>query len=322
MTMNHLQFPLAQSAIAIILNGQRDCLQKLQQHWQNYQCIIVCDGAWHDVATLLNLSEATEKVVVLGDGDSIQLQEFNTTKHRQNRGKFPQYLEPRTANKEIFSNFAVNMRDGFFSNCISNEQNIVQLPKHFIHITEQDSTDFEKALRWLLKQREEEQVETDELSSKNPPKSPFEKGGRLPSFVKRGWGRFNSKRVLIKKIEADKPNIDVYWANGGELDHTLGNMALSAKYYQDFSLHFYTDNQYYCYIKDSLRISGVKGKTLSIFPFPKLWIKATQGLTYPMTDYLMQMHTQQSLRNHAKADEVLIEGKGEGFVFVAYPLAT
>ncbi len=25
---------------------------------------------------------------------------------------------------------------------------------------------------------------------KNPPKSPFEKGGLLPSFVKRGWGRF------------------------------------------------------------------------------------------------------------------------------------
>ncbi len=310
MTMNHLQFPLAQSATAIILNGQRDCLQKLQQHWQDYQRIIVCDGAWHDVATLLNLSEATEKVVVLGDGDSIQMQQSNITSHRQNREKFPQYLEPRTANKEIFTNFTVNMRDDSYSNDSSNKKNMAHLPKHFIHITEQDSTDFEKALRWLAKQEEEEQVETDELSSKNPPKSPFKKGGRLPSFVKRGWGRFNSK--------TDKPNIDVYWANGGELDHTLGNMALSAKYYQAFSLHFYTDSQYYCYLKDSLRISGVKGKTLSIFPFPKLWIKATQGLAYPMTDYLMQMHTQQSLRNHAKADEVLIEGKGEGFVFVAY----
>ncbi len=280
---NHLHFPLAQSATAIILNGQRDCLQKLQQHWQNYQCIIVCDGAWHDVATLLNLSEPTEKVVVLGDGDSIQIQEFNTTNYRQNRGKFPQYLKPRTANKEIFTNFAVNMRDDSSSNHSSHEQNIAQLPKHFIHITEQDSTDFEKALRWLAKQGEEEQ---------------------------------RKKENKEEQVETSKLNIDVYWANGGELDHTLGNMALSAKYYQDFSLHFYTDSQYYCYIKDNLRIGGVKGKTLSIFPFPKLWIKATQGLTYPMMDYLMQMHTQQSLRNHAKADEVLIEGKGEGFVFL------
>ncbi len=251
MTMNHLQFPLTQSATAIILNGQRDCLQKLQQHWQDYQRIIVCDGAWYDVATFLNLSEATEKVVVLGDGDSIQMQQSSITNQLTNHHR----------------------------------QNIAQLPKHFIHITEQDSTDFEKALRWLLKQMEEENKE-EQIGQTN------------------------------------KPNIDVYWANGGELDHTLGNMALSAKYYQAFSLHFYTDSQYYCYLKDSLRISGVKGKTLSIFPFPKLWIKATQGLTYPMTDYLMQMHTQQSLRNDAEADEVLIEGIGSGFVFVAYPLAT
>ncbi len=285
MTMNYLQFPLAQSATAIILNGQRDCLQKLQQHWENYQRIIVCDGAWYDVATLFNLNEPTEKVVVLGDGDSIKIQEFNTTKHRQNRGKFPQYLEPRTANKEIFTNFAVNMRDDSSSDHSSNEKNIAQLPKHFIHITEQDSTDFEKALRWLAKQGKEEQRE---------------------------------KENKEEQVETNKPNIDVYWANGGELDHTLGNMALSAKYYQTFSLHFYTDSQYYCYIKDNLRISGVKGKTLSIFPFPKLWIKATQGLAYPMTDYLMQMHTQQSLRNHSKADEVLIEGEGAGFVFVTF----
>lgn len=210
--MTIVNFPPLPSSTAIILNGERDCWQKLQHSWKNYQQIIICDGAWQDVK---NNFPITKNIITLGDGDSIS-----------------------------------------------------QPPKNFIYIKEQVSTDFEKVLQWLIK---------------NQPLT---------------------------------TNIDVYWANGGELDHTLGNLAISAKYAEQLNLHFYTENQYYFYIKDNVQILGAKEMTVSFFPFPKALIKQTQGLQYPMKNYLMQVHTQQSLRNYITTSPVNIQAEGEYFVFL------
>ncbi len=210
--MTILNFPPLPSHTAIILNGQRDCWQKLQQSWKNYQQIIICDGAWEDIK---NNFPITKKVIVLGDGDSIS--------------------EP---------------------------------PTNFIYIKEQVSTDFEKALQWIIK---------------NHPLT---------------------------------TNIDIYWANGGELDHTLGNLAISAKYAEQFTLHFYTDNQYYRYVKNNLQIFGAKDMTISFFPFPSVLIKKTEGLLYSMKNYKMQVNTQQSLRNYVQTSPVNIQAEGEYFVFL------
>ncbi len=212
--MTILNFPPLPSPIAIILNGQRDCWQKLQQSWKNYQQIIVCDGAWEDVK---NNFPITENIIVLGDGDSIS-----------------------------------------------------QPPKDFIYIHQQNNTDFEKALQWIIQNQD---------------------------------------------IYIDN-HIDIYWANGGELDHTLGNLAISAKYAEQLNLHFYTDNQYYRYVKNNLQIFGAKDMTISFFPFPKALIKQTQGLQYPMKNYLMQVHTQQSLRNYVTSNQVSVQAEGYYFVFL------
>ncbi len=221
--MTTLNFPPLSSHTAIILNGERSCRKKLQQSWKNYQQIIVCDGAWQDVSQLLKITASTtKKIIVLGDGDSI--------------------------NKP---------------------------PQNFIFIKEQDSTDFEKALQWIIKSRD---------------------------------------------IRIDN-QIDIYWANGGEIDHTLGNLAISAKYAEKFTLHFYTDNQYYRYVKNNLQIFGAKEMTISFFPFPNVLIKQTQGLQYPMKNYSMQVNTQQSLRNYVETSPVNIQAEGEYFVFLTkYPL--
>ncbi|MBS9779278.1 MAG: thiamine diphosphokinase [Moraxellaceae bacterium] len=210
--MSILHFPPMLSTTAIILNGQRDCLQQLQDSWRNYQQIIVCDGAWQDVK---NNFPITKNIIVLGDGDSIN-----------------------------------------------------QAPKHFIYIRQQDNTDFEKAIQWAIQ---------------NHPLT---------------------------------TNIDIYWGNGGELDHTLGNLAIGAKYAEQFTLHFYTENQYYRYIKNNLQIFGAKEMTISFFPFAKALIQQTQGLQYPMKDYETKINTQQSLRNFITSNQVSVQAKGNYFVFL------
>ncbi len=210
--MTTLNFPPLTSHTAITLNGERDCWQKLQHSWENYQRIIVCDGAWEDIKNNFPINET---IIILGDGDSIS-----------------------------------------------------QLPKNFIYLAQQDTTDFEKALQWLIQ---------------NQPHT---------------------------------ANIDIYWANGGDIDHTLGNLAISAKYAEQFTLHFYTDNQYYRYIQNNLQIFGAKDMTISFFPFPTALIQQTQGLQYPMRDYEIQVNTQQSLRNYITSNQVSIQAKGSYFVFL------
>ncbi len=231
--MQTITFPLTASAIAIILNGQREAIAHLCSHWQDYQLIIICDGAW---ATLeqefLSLIQSQEF-----QSQEFQSQELNLSK----KGNSPQLIV---------------LGDG---------DSLVNKPPHFIQYDDQYSTDFEKALRHAL-----------------------------------GLYKCGSANLAI----------DIYWANGGELDHTMGNMAMACKYHQQITCHFFTDSQYYRYFNPDVgivNIKGAMGKKLSLFPFPQCIVKRSAGIRYPMTDYQMTQHTQQSLRNEINEELAMLE---------------
>lgn len=231
----YITYPLKPSAIAIILNGEREAIHHFRDKYSNYELIIICDGAWYDAKKMIDdilkshqefdnseiFIRPSPKLIPLGDGDSI-LEQKNST-----------------------------------------------IPDHFLYIADQDTTDFEKALLWL--------------------------------------------RSHYRAIDL---HIDVYWANGGDIDHTLGNLSLAAKYHDNFNLHFFTNNQYYRYLVNDVTVTHANGLTISFYPFPDLIVNRSEGLLYPMSNYHMRMNTQQSLRNKINSDMVSIDGQGSYFVFL------
>lgn len=143
-------------------------------------------------------------------------------------------------------------------------------PKNFIKIQDEDSTDFEKAIKWLLKQND------------------------------------HKKQI----------HVDVFWANGKSLDHTLGNLAIASQYAQKVTCHFYAEQQYYRFVENDFSIKSDAEKTVSVFPYPEYFVKSSNGFKYPMNDYPMQVNTQQSLRNEISANDAFIAGTGSCFVFI------
>lgn len=108
---------------------------------------------------------------------------------------------------------------------------------------------------------------------------------------------------------------DVFWGSGGEMDHFLGNLSVAARYHSRLQCRFFDDNQVYAYVNDNVVIRGAKGATISVYPFPAA-VVSSRGLAYEMSDFSMQQHTRQSLRNQAISDTVTLAVKGEVVVFV------
>ncbi len=115
---------------------------------------------------------------------------------------------------------------------------------------------------------------------------------------------------------------DVFWADGGDADHFLANLSVAAKYSATIQLYFYNSSQYYFFVSSNrysqVQINKLKNNIISIYPFHRVII-SSQGLQYPLQKMTMTQNTQQSLRNQAIDDNVLLElHEGDCWVFVRY----
>ena len=112
--------------------------------------------------------------------------------------------------------------------------------------------------------------------------------------------------------------VDVFAANGLEQDHFLGNMTTALKYKKQLKLKFYDDLQIYYFIKKNTSINGVKGKVISLFPFPKAKNVSCNGLKYPLNKLKLNMkHNKIGTRNIAIDDQVTIQfSKGNLLLFI------
>lgn len=154
---------------------------------------------------------------------------------------------------------------------IGDGDSIDNAPADFIHAPNQDYTDFEKALRYAIKQ-----------------------GHKA---------------------------LDVYWASGGEMDHFLGNLAVANQYAEKIQLHFFSDRQIYRLLTQTQDaktvLQNINGRTISLFPFPEARVSATD-LKYPLHELILDQHQQQSLRNRAIADTVILSVVGRVWLFVSH----
>ena len=113
--------------------------------------------------------------------------------------------------------------------------------------------------------------------------------------------------------------IDVYGGSGGEMDHFLGNLTVALRFKNQMEITFYDEFSTYFFAQNHLVLEKVKGKTISLFPFPLAESVSTNGLNWSLNKENLAITGKIGTRNFASEDQVTIDfEKGELVVFVAH----
>lgn len=118
-------------------------------------------------------------------------------------------------------------------------------------------------------------------------------------------------------IEKGFDNIDVFGGSGGEQDHFLGNLSVAFAFKDKLNLRFFDENSSYYFIPKKFTISDVKGKMISLLPFPFAKNITTKGLKWPLYKEDLILGERIGTRNIAENKDVIIKYKqGDLLIFV------
>ncbi|MBL4939324.1 MAG: thiamine diphosphokinase [Lutibacter sp.] len=113
-------------------------------------------------------------------------------------------------------------------------------------------------------------------------------------------------------------HIDVYGGSGKEHDHFLGNISTALQWKSTLHITFFDDFGKYFFIRESIKLTTIKGRNISLIPFPFAEGITTKGLLYPIKDGTLTFGKKIGTRNIAEKDEVLISFKsGELLVYIS-----
>jgi len=111
--------------------------------------------------------------------------------------------------------------------------------------------------------------------------------------------------------------VDVYGGSGGEMDHFLGNLTVAFLFKNHLEITFYDEFSTYFFAPKNLVLENVKGKTISLYPFPLTENITTKGLSWPLNNENLDLSKRIGTRNLASEETVVINyGKGDLVVFV------
>jgi thiamine pyrophosphokinase len=110
----------------------------------------------------------------------------------------------------------------------------------------------------------------------------------------------------IAYLSEDYSAIDVYCAAGKAPDHFLGNLSVGKKYQHQIELRFFDPGMRYFFAERNEVLANVKGKIISVMPFPKASGVTYTGLQYPLqgADLILGLRT--GIRNKAVEDTITI----------------
>ncbi len=118
-------------------------------------------------------------------------------------------------------------------------------------------------------------------------------------------------------IEKGFDTIDVYGGSGGEQDHFLGNLSVAFAFKDKINLQFFDDYSSYYFIPKEFSISNVKGKMISLMPFPIARNIETKGLKWPLHQEDLILGERIGTRNMAENQDVSIQyQEGDLLIFV------
>lgn len=124
------------------------------------------------------------------------------------------------------------------------------------------------------------------------------------------------KALDILKSKGIK-KIDVYGGSGGEQDHFLGNLHVAFLFKNDLEITFYDEFSIYFFIPNDFEIENVKGKMISLLPFPKVENLTTDGLNWELQQAELSLTKRIGTRNFAIKNTVKISFEmGDLLVFI------
>ncbi|MBL4745031.1 MAG: thiamine diphosphokinase [Flavobacteriaceae bacterium] len=122
-------------------------------------------------------------------------------------------------------------------------------------------------------------------------------------------------KTLTILTERGYTNIDVYGASGEEQDHFLGNISTALQWKDRINLQFFDDYGCYTFIEKTFKKRDVKGKIVSLIPFPSATEIITKGLLYPLNKESLTFGQRIGTRNTAIEDTIEISFR-EGALLV------
>ncbi|MFD0761266.1 thiamine diphosphokinase [Lutibacter aestuarii] len=113
--------------------------------------------------------------------------------------------------------------------------------------------------------------------------------------------------------------IDVYGGSGKEHDHFLGNISTALQWKLDVSISFFDDFGKYFFIKEHIELTKVKGRNISLIPFPNAYGISTKGLKYPLKNEDLTFGERIGTRNKADEETVVISYKsGNLLIYISH----
>jgi len=112
--------------------------------------------------------------------------------------------------------------------------------------------------------------------------------------------------------------VDVYGGSGKEHDHFLGNISTALYWKNELKITFYDDFGKFFFIEKTIKLTNVKGHTVSLIPFPMAKGIHSQGLQFSLINETLTFGKRIGTRNRASKNEVEISYKsGELLIYVS-----
>lgn len=129
--------------------------------------------------------------------------------------------------------------------------------------------------------------------------------------------RTDFEKALEIILERGVTDVEVYGASGGEMDHFLGNLSVALRFHDRMKICFIDRYSEYFFIPKWWKKTGVEGKMVSLYPFPRAENVVTHGLNWPLFGENLEMNGRIGTRNYAIQDEISISfTEGNLLVFI------
>ncbi|NOR27185.1 MAG: thiamine diphosphokinase [Lutibacter sp.] len=114
-------------------------------------------------------------------------------------------------------------------------------------------------------------------------------------------------------------HIDIYGGSGKEHDHFLGNISTALQWKLGLNITFFDDFGKYFFIKESIYLTNIIGKNISLIPLPIASGVLTEGLLYPIKNETLTFGERIGARNKASKNEVQISvEKGDLLIYISH----
>ena len=118
-------------------------------------------------------------------------------------------------------------------------------------------------------------------------------------------------------LEKGGGEVHVYGASGREQGHFLGNIHTAYLFKDKLDIVFFDDYSTYFFIPNDFTIRKVKGKMISLLPFPLAENISTSGLHWELREESLSLLERIGTRNKAELQEVNIKyKKGDLLLFI------